>query len=319
MRKPAKEAATDIPQTPVEKIGRRLTDEHELDIFLVRDSSSLVIALEIRKLPQDIRLPEIEVGDVLDVVFFEHDGILRIGLTSINYADVFYVLVDDLVESIIINQGLEAGSRAAMTRLHRWKRLLEASTQGLSKSAQRGLFGELSVLRSVIGAVGKSDGINAWLGPDGGTRDFELNKTGIEVKTTAGKGLLSVRISSERQLEMVAVEHLFLWCVSIEKSDTGKTINDMINSVRDLIENDFATLEVFENKLMRSGYSFADQGRYTAKYVIRDHFVYQILEGFPRITAADIPNCVFDVNYSIDLEACEPWRRTPDAIWEKQL
>lgn len=316
MKIPAKDAALAIPLNSVEKVFRRLTDEHELDIFLVRGSTGFVIALEIHKLPQNIRLPELEDGDVLAVEFMKQDGVLRIGLSTANYVDVFYVLVDDLVESIITNQGLEAGSRAVMTRLHRWKRLLEASSQGLSKSAQKGLFGELNVLRSVIGAVGNSNGVEAWLGPEGGTRDFELNSTGIEVKTTAGKGLLHVRLSSERQLEIVAVERLFLWCVSIEKSEIGKTLNEMIDSIRTSIGSDYEILESFDSKLMRSGYSPNDHGRYTTKYIIRDEHIYQILEGFPRITTADIPNCVFDVNYSIDIEACETWRQAPAAIWE---
>ena len=316
MRITAKDAALAIPTESVEKVFRRLTDEHELDIFLVRGSTSFVIALEIHKLPQNVRLPELEDGDVLAVEFMKQEGVLRIGLSSTNYVDIFYVLIDDLVESIITNQGLEAGSLAAMTRLHRWKRLLEASTQGLSRSAQKGLFGELNVLRSIIGTVGNSRGVEAWFGPEGGTRDFELNKTGIEVKTTAGKGLLHVRLSSERQLEVVAVERLFLWCVSIERSEIGKTLNEVIEGVRTLIGVDYETLESFESKLMRCGYSPSDHSRYTTKYIIRDEHIYQILEGFPRITTADIPNCVFDVNYSIDLEACEPWRQAPAAIWE---
>jgi len=315
MRILARDAAEAIHLNVDGSVRRRLTDDHELDIYIVVDSASRVLALEIHQIPEGIRLPEVEVGDVIDVELFESDGILRIGLLSTDYADVFYVLVDDLVDSIIRNPGLEQGSRAVMLRLRRWERLLESSINGMTAFAQKGLFGELRVLVEVADAMGIVRAVESWQGPEGGTRDFGIGGIGVEVKTTSGKGLLTVRISSERQLEVIAVERLYLWCVSIEKSEKGHTLNDMVDRVRELIGSDIELLDKFVAKLMCVGFHTADRNRYTTQFIIRGEFVYRIEEGFPRITSADVPNCVFEVGYSIDLEACEGWLCDQKSIW----
>lgn len=315
MRISALEAARAIPENPQGIVRRRLTDEHELDIYLVNDPVSRVLALEIHLLPPGLRLPEVEVGDVLEVALFEQSGILRISLLATNYSDVFLVLIDDLVDSMIARPGLDAGAKAVLLRLRRWERLLEASSNGISLSSQKGLIGELKVLASAANAIGIENALTAWQGPEGGTRDFDFGGTGIEVKTTAGKGLLTVRISSERQLEVIAIERLFLWCVSLEKSDNGETLNDAIESVQLLIGSDDELSEIFLKKLMLVGYVTSDSAKYKNKFSVHGEYVYQILQGFPRITSTEVPNCVFSVGYSIDLEACEQWLCTNEIIW----
>jgi hypothetical protein len=316
MRISALDAARAIPEKPLGAVRRRLTDEHELDIYLLNDPTSRVLALEIHLLPRGLRLPEVEVGDILEVTLLEQSGVLRIALLEANYSDVFLVLVDDLVDSIISRPGLDAGAKAVLLRLRRWERLLEASSNGISLSSQKGLIGELKVLATAGNAIGMANALTAWQGPEGGTRDFDFGETGIEVKTTTGKGLLTVRISSERQLEVEAIERLFLWCISLEKSDNGETINDVIISIQSLIGNDDELNEVFLRKLKLVGYVTSDSAKYKSRFSIHGEYVYQILEGFPRITSAQVPNCVFSVGYSIDLEACEQWLCTNQVIWE---
>ena len=316
MRISATEAARAIPENPIGVVRRRLTDEHELDIYLVNDPVNQLYALEIHSLPPGLRLPEVEVGDILEVTLLEQTGVLRIALLASPYTDVFLVLIDDLVDSIVCRPGLEAGAKAVLFRLRRWERLLEASSKGMSLSAQKGLIGELKVLASAAHAIGITDALMAWQGPEGGTRDFDFGGTGIEVKTTAGKGLLTVRISSERQLEVIAIERLFLWCISLEKSDNGETLNDAISSVQLLIGSDDELNENFLQKLMLVGYLTSDSPKYKNRFSVHGEYVYQVLEGFPRITSAQVPNCVFSVGYSIDLEACEQWLCTNQVIWE---
>jgi hypothetical protein len=315
MKISAKEVALGFHQQQDQVVRRRLTDEHELDVFLVGDTISNLIALEIRSLPAGIGLPDVDVGDVIDIEFLVDDGTLKIKLLANDYSDIFYVLVDDLVGSIIDNPGLVEGAKALMIRLRRWERLLESSTRGLTKSAQRGLFGELTVLLQLLSSAADSQQVlNAWMGPDGGTRDFEFGATGIEVKTTSAKGLLTVRISSERQLEVIAVNRLLLWCVSIERSDNGVELNSKVQEVEALISADLDLLEVFRSKLIRVGYVEVDKHRYSTRFFVRDEYVYDIKEGFPRIVSEDIPNNVFDVAYSIDVEACEKWRVSKNSV-----
>ena len=316
MRVRAQDAALAMKENVEGIVQRRLTDEHDLNIHLVRNRISHVIYLEVGGLSSDIQMPEVELGDVLDVQLLNQIGTLKIELLAENYSDVFYVLIDDLVDAAIKAQGAEAGGLAIMLRLRRWERLLEASLHGLSKSAQKGLFGELNVLENISQTIGISRAIEAWLGPEGGTRDFEIEEIGIEVKTTAAKGALSVQISSERQLELLAIKHLFLWCISIEKVALGIDLNSAVDKIRILIGSDDSQLESFQKKLLRVGYLESDKHRYQTEYVIRDTFIYQIDDQFPAITSAVLDDCVYDVTYRIMLEGCVEWQVSRDEIFK---
>lgn len=310
MKISARQAASGFPSKEDHILRRRLTDEHQLDVFLVSDPLTRLTFLEVKVLPEDIHLPEVDVGDILDVELIANEGALRIKLLSHNYADIFYVLVDDLVDCLISNQGSVEGARALMLRLRRWEHLLEASSRGLTKSAQKGLFGELLVLGHLLSnsLLEPLRVLNSWTGPDGGTRDFGLGEIGIEVKTTSVKGLLSVQISSERQLEIVAVDKLFLWCISIEISDNGIDLNEKVQEIEKLLSVDPELLEIFKMKLTRVGYLEVDTHRYTSKFFVREEFIFRISQGFPRIVSEGIPNGVFEVSYRVDLEACDKWR-----------
>ena len=310
MKISAHQAASSFPSKEDHILRRRLTDEHQLDVFLVSDPLSRLTFLEVKVLPEDIHLPEVDVGDILDVELIANDGALKIKLLSHNYADIFYVLVDDLVDCLISNQGSVKGARALMLRLRKWEHLLEASSRGLTKSAQKGLFGELLVLGHLLSnsLLEPLRVLNSWIGPDGDTRDFELGEIGIEVKTTSVKGLLSVQISNERQLEIVAVDKLFLWCISIEISDNGTGLNEKVQEIENLLFVDPELLEKFRMKLIRVGYLEVDTHRYTSKFFVREEFIFRISQGFPRIVSEGIPNGVFEVSYRVDLEACDKWR-----------
>jgi hypothetical protein len=317
MRVLARDVAKEMYANSEGVYRRRLTDEHVLDIYLVSDRLRGSISLEVGKLSAAIRLPDLELGDVLDVLLINELGILKIDLLVESFADVFFVLVDDLIESTVKAPGAEAGGVALIQRLRRWERLLEASLHGLSRSAQKGLFGELFVLKAISEELGISRAVEAWFGPEAGVRDFEISKIGVEVKTTATKGALSVKISSERQLELVAIDQLFLWCVSIEKVAEGLSLNTTVNEIREIIGDSVFTMELFDKKLMQVGYFEADKHRYQAEYAVRNEFVYLINEKFPAITSENIDDCLYDVSYRIMLEGCAEWNVQKDQLFRE--
>jgi hypothetical protein len=316
MRILAREAAAAMNENANGVFRRRLTDEHVLDIYLVSDRLQGTVVLEVGQLPTDIRLPEIELGDVLDVQLLKDMHVLKINLLLENFSDVFFVLVDDLIDVTIKAQGAEAGGVALVQRLRRWERLLEGAIHGLSKSAQKGLIGELVVLKTLSAEIGVSRAVEAWFGPEAGVRDFEIESVGIEVKTTAGKGPLSVKISSERQLELIVIKQLFLWCLSIEKVAVGMSLNSAVDELRTLIGNDVFTLELYNKKLMQVGYLEIDRNRYQSQYAVRNEFIYQITDQFPSITSADIEDCVCDVCYRIMLDGCSSWKIEKEKLFK---
>ena len=132
MRIRAQDAALAMKENVEGIVRRRLTDEHDLNIHLVSNRISHVVYLEVGGLSSDIQVPEVELGDVLDVQLLKEIGTLKIELLAENYSDVFYVLIDDLIDAAIKAQGAEAGGQAIMQRLRRWERLLETSLHGLT-------------------------------------------------------------------------------------------------------------------------------------------------------------------------------------------
>lgn len=314
MRVKATEAAKDLALINIGVVRRRLTAGTNFEVFLVKNCVIGSIFLELAGLPESVVYTAPDTGDVLTVEFVDGAGLLRVTLLSEAYLDVFTVLVDDLVDAVEEFEDPEDGAKALLVRLRRWERLFQATQRGMSSSAQRGLLGELHVLGAVASRIGMDAAIVGWTGPEGGTRDFEIGVTGIEVKTTAGKGALAVRISSERQLERVAVDSLFLWCNSIERSDLGASLAEVVdNLLAGLAAEPRSRLEL-ERKLALVGYYHPDRHRYTTKYLVRESLCFRVGPGFPSLTSSGLPNGVSDVSYLLTLAACEDWRVSPEAV-----
>ena len=80
MRISAREVVLPKPGGAAGVFRRRLTDEHILDIYLVVDAVTSSISLEVEGLISGLRLPLVELGDVLDLQINDHLGILKIEL-----------------------------------------------------------------------------------------------------------------------------------------------------------------------------------------------------------------------------------------------
>jgi hypothetical protein len=317
MRIRAHEALKGAPLDGV--VRRRLTSDHDLDIFIVNDPIEGRLSLEIGNLPAELRLPTVEVGDVIELKKHQAAGLIRLSLINPTYKDVFLVLVDDIVDWVERNPGVVSGSHAAIQRLRRWERLLQASSRGLSLSAQKGLIGELRVLGFLIDAIGAQDALDGWKGPIGGQRDFEIGGVAVEVKATSSGGLLTAKISSERQLETEHLDRLYLWCVELESNENGSTLGDAVDAAIEKLRSTAGLLEELRDRLLSVGYQDEMRDQYVTRFVVRGDHVYAIEEDFPRITSSDVPEAVFDVRYSLDLEACERFSRAPSDIWSRNV
>src|SRR5690606_7624959 len=71
----------------------------------------------------------------------------EVRLETRELADVFTNLAEDVAGAVATAASHEAGVRALLDRLERWRRLLQAApVEGLTSAERRGLFGELHVL-----------------------------------------------------------------------------------------------------------------------------------------------------------------------------
>jgi hypothetical protein len=203
----------------------------------------------------------------------------------------------------------------ALARTWRWHHLLKGGGSGkLGDEEQKGLIGELLVLkRHLLPHMSPLASITAWRGPLGAPKDFEIGRLAIEAKARRGSATPFVRISSEHQLDTSGCDRLFLHVVeldrAIEEADPPGVISIAIlaDEIRVLIDSaDRAAIEMFEACLISAGVTR------TAEYeddlwVEGRTRVFDVVDGFPRITPESAGSGVRGLQYSVDLAACEPF------------
>lgn len=233
-----------------------------------------------------------------------HFGVV---LKEPRFSDVFAALVEDLVRRVA-----EAGSpveqaQAFLGQLARWQKFLAASLEGLGEEAQRGLWGELRVLRELLLPALGTAAVAGWKGPEKAHQDFQFHGGALEVKTTLAKQPQVVRIASERQLDVADWPALFLHVLALDvREGRAESLPEMVASVRAAVAGDAAARETLEDGLLAAGYLDAQADRYAGRgYSVRSERCFWVKRGFPAIVERDLPRGVGNVAYALAVEACE--------------
>ena len=256
------------------------------------------------------RLPKLR-GLLVEVLPTE-DGSgerLTIRLTDGEQRELFHRFCMDVVDATRPSRsGTEAVERF-LVRTWRWHHLLRGGSDSLlSQEEQKGLMGELCVLeRQLLPVIGAVDAVQAWKGPVGASKDFQVGWTGIEAKTRSPH-VPTVRISSAEQLDTTGTTRLFLYVIEVSgapNDPASETITDVASRVRNTIAAlDMSAAIQFEERLNATGFDWNDD--YSDNPLsIGEAFLYEILKGFPCVTPSLYPPGVGDVRYSITLSRCE--------------
>ena len=199
-----------------------------------------------------------------------------------------------------------------LLRTWRWHRLLRGGGDGrLSQEEQKGLIGELYVLeRHLLPVIGPADAVRTWTGPLGAHKDFQAGWIGIEAKTRSPH-VPTIRISSAEQLDIAGTTRLFLHVTELSEapSDSSSvTITDVATRLRDAVAGrDMSAAIQFEERLNATGFDWNDDYS-DSPWLIGDASLFEVLEGFPRITPPMFLPGVEDVQYAIALSRCESFR-----------
>ncbi len=235
-------------------------------------------------------------------------NILIFKLLNFEHKDIFAVLCEDLIASISEETNEKRIIREVLNRFEKWKSLFtKIGLQGLIPEEQRGLFGELYFLRKFLQTTNNFLPIvNTWTGTEKQIRDFQSGSWAVEVKTTHGNNHQKVQISSERQLDTSNLEDLFLYHISLEQQqNSGETLNDIVDSVIDVLRAEIIALNKFKSKIYEVGYFDLQRHLYeNIGYHIRQDEFYKVEKDFPRIEENDLRVGVGDVKYSIILSQC---------------
>ncbi len=229
-------------------------------------------------------------------------------LLEFKHKDIFAVLCEDLIASIQEETNERKLVKAILNRFEKWKSLFsKIGLQGLTPEEQRGLFGELYFLKKYLQLYNNySEVINTWGGPEKQVRDFQSGDWAVEVKTTHGNNHQKVHISSERQLDTTNIGDLFLYHISLDQmQNSGETLNNIVDSVVDILQSDTLALNRFKSKIYEVGYFELQRDLYdSVGYFVRQDVFYKVENDFPRIQEHEIRSGVGDVKYSIILSQC---------------
>ena len=231
-------------------------------------------------------------------------------------ADVFTALAEDVAPRVASASGAKQAAAELLGRLRQWQQFLTAARETLSIEAQRGLWGELHVLRThLLPALGPAATVSGWKASAAAHQDFQFSGGAVEVKTTAAKQPQSVRITSERQLDDTGVGALFLHVVVVDEREVpaggtvpGQSLPALIADVRAGLSADLIALAAFNDRLLDRGWLDTHASRYEGRrWTVRGERTYQVRRGFPRLVEVDLPAGVGDVNFAVSLAACEPF------------
>jgi hypothetical protein len=188
----------------------------------------------------------------------------------------------------------------------RWHHLLRGGRLGLlSLEEQRGLMGELRFLGHLIDLIGPRAAIEAWKGPSGSSKDFELGGCLVEVKARRGASKPHVQISSEDQLADVPGCRLFLVVSPIDAvvKPYGRTLTDHVMELERLFSvSEPGAYDLWEEAIAETGFDFADDYS-ERRWMIGESLFHEVRDDFPRVTPP-VPVGVSGIKYSIGLDAC---------------
>ena len=246
---------------------------------------------------------------------YEDKLILCIYLKSSAFIDTYLKLLEKIITAIYTIENHESSLHKIITYLSSWRKCFEDEHyDGLSKEEQIGLYGELSFIKEIYSKqISPEKIINYWHGPEGGLHDFKFSDYLVEIKTFS-KNKNKIRISNVDQLNYKFFTNLYLGCVEIENNNSGLTLVNLIDDLKNSIFKENHIQEQFNEKLSLYGYLEIHKDNYTNKFLVSNINYYKVKEGFPSILKKDLVEGITDIYYAIELTNCEKFKCSGDFI-----
>lgn len=306
---------------------RRLDSSRPADLFcgLKRPEQRPALILEVptRVLPPQEAFPSTR-GFVLEFAQ-KHPGpagAVRIAVVLLEprWREVFGALVADVAEAVLAQQAPQQQVRVLLARLQVWKHFMETRIpEGLSESAQLGLFAELVVLEQLcLPCLEMVQAVKAWQGPTGALHDFQLPGGVLEVKGSAHQPVVEFRVHHLKQLDETGLTRLALAMVSLEAgpSVVGHSLPEKVAVIEKCLAgaNEAARL-LFMERLLDAGFVQEQAHRYEGRrYRVAALDLFEVRDGFPRLRVTDVSVGIIDCEYRVSLAACLPFGMTVESL-----
>ena len=278
--------------------------------WAVMPRADVALVLQLSDLPKPA--PDLPKLKNLEIRFQTLPGgpIVYIRLKDNAQLELFETLCRDVMAAGELAATEAEALERAIGRTFRWHYLLRGGKlEVLSEEAQKGLIGEIEVLKLLIANNGAKPALTAWTGPSGAPKDFELKSDCIEVKARRGASQPFIKITNEHQLSDVRDRRLWLAVLAVDKvqSPHGRTLAEYVSEVTELLERtEPSAIMDWDLHLADAGYDVLHD--YSAwRWIVSAPDFHAVTEGFPRITAP-LSLGVSSVSYALALSACTPFR-----------
>ena len=316
-------ADIDVPSSVDMVNARRVDAELPWDFFWARDADRRALLTMRHAAPSsaDVRLPNLRgVEVILSPVDVANTRTLVFRLLETTQQDIFRTLCLDIVSATAKAATEQEAVGVALMRTWRWHHLLRGGgTARLSRQQQMGLLGELFVLeRVLLPSLGASDTVQAWRGPIGSPKDFEIGLVHVESKAHRAGATPKITITSENQLDASGLDALFLHVLELNQATGHDEGAVSLTEVADRIMGQLyiqspAAAQLFETRLLAAGLDPEDDYS-DFQWSEGGANVYLVNDEFPRITWGELRTGVSDVRYSISLAECARFKTPVDAL-----
>lgn len=267
---------------------------------------ALLARFDVATLPAAIKLPE-SLGFRIERANPNEDGVAWLALTRKmdGSPELFSAMACDIADALDLCPA--ADEPAALTtllgRARAWQEFMRKGSAPLEAEAEVGLFGELAALRVLMEAgIAPVAACEAWRGPLGGLRDFEIGTGGIEVKSTLSTTGFPAHIGSLEQLDDTVRQPLYVAGMRLRQAQGGRSLPDAVETLRDIVMGEHEAERLLAERIIAAGYLDAHAGQYARRFEMLGSRVLRVSDGFPRLTPASIPPGITQASYEIDLD-----------------
>lgn len=270
------------------------------------NEEALLAGFSAAKVPLAEKLPEGR-GFEMSRADPHGDGKTWIALTrkESGSVELFAEMVGDVAGAMdsTLGEGETGILRALLRRVRLWQEFMSRGDQALASEAEIGLIGELIILDSMLDAGFPAVlAAESWVGSLDGVQDFEVGHGGIEVKATIATSGFPAKIGCLEQLDDSIRAPLFVAGVRLLQSDSGRNLPEFATSLRQHLSHDAEAARIFGDRLLAAGYIDSHADRYPRRFSVNKIRVVEVVEGFPRIVHASVPDGVRQARYEIDLD-----------------
>lgn len=284
----------------------RITSDCIADIYLGINENgdhSLILSL-----PEEhkVEFKSVE-KEKITIEYFPDKNYLIMTLRDKEFNNLFDDLIVSLFNAIKDVNEIEKYSKVFIQTFYQWVLFFTLDYKlRLKKDIIKGIWGELFALKEIIESGGDNDIddiLSGWVGPYDQGHDFIYDDVNIEIKTKDIKKV-SIRLSSEYQLEVEAGKKLTLAVVSIEDDlINGFSLKDLVLQLKEIIFERLGDFTLVLKALLQKGITLHNIQEYN-NYRFKPLSTHQydcLAEGFPKITSLNIPSCINNVKYDLNL------------------